>query len=413
MKANPSTQCAEGAVHYAARQPILTANQKVIGYKLFFRQDGKQGPDQDSPQAQISALIDLSSLVGLNTLCDQRLAFISCSRQALLDKHITLLPAERAVAEIPRNIDPSPEVVDACLHLKQAGYRIALENVTLGDPREPLFGLCDFFKVNVHHVASPHLQAIAALHRGRRSRLVADKVESWDDFQSARAAGFQYFQGYFFRKPEILHTHPVASNRIIGMQLLQTITKAELDWQEIENVIRRDAALYYRLLRYLNSAAFGLRHEIRSVRQALTILGENEFRRWCRLAILLDVAQNRPSDLVLSALIRAQFAELVGKQLRMSDTDLFLLGILSLMDAVLEMPMGLVLDGLHLNPNINTALLEHQGPLAPIYDLILAVEAGAWGATVRLCEHLRLDEEFVAQASLEAMAWAQSINKNA
>ncbi len=413
MKANPSTPCAEGAARYAARQPILTANQKVIGYKLLLRHGGKQAPDQDVPQAQISALIDVSSLVGLNTLCDQRLAFISCSRQALLDKHITLLPAERAVAEIPRNIDPSPEIVDACLQLKQAGYRIALENVTSDDPRELLFGLCDFFKVNVHQVPSPHLQAVAALHRGRRSRLLADKVESWDDFQSARAAGFQYFQGYFFHSPEILHTHPVASNRIIGMQLLQTITKAELDWQEIENVIRRDATLYYRLLRYLNSAAFGLRHEIRSVRQALAILGENEFRRWCRLAILLDVAQSRPSDLVLSALIRAQFAELVGKQLRLGDTDLFLLGILSLMDAILEMPMGLVLEGLHLNPDINTALLEHQGPLASFYDLILAVEAGAWGATVRLCEHLKLDEEFVAQASLDAMEWAQSINQNA
>lgn len=399
-----------GAARYAARQPILTASQKVIGYKLIFRASGKQIAGEDSPTAQIDALIDVSSLVGLNTLCDHRLAFISCTQQALVDRHITFLSPERAVAELPRDIQPVPVVIDACGQLRQAGYRIALEALTIADPREPLFEFCDFFKVNVDRVPAPQLDSLTALHRPRRARLLADGVETWDDFQKARKAGFQYFQGHFFRRPETLQTRPVAPNRITGLQLLQAIAKTDLNWQEIEDIIKRDATLYYRLLRYLNSAAFGLRNEIRTVRQALTILGENEFRRWCRLAILLDAAQNRPSDLVLSALIRARFAELVGAKLGTGGDGPFLLGLLSLMDAVLEMPMSRVLDGLNLSADITAALLEHQGPLAPLYDLTLAVEAGVWGATVRLCEHLHLDEEFVAQATLDAMEWAQSIN---
>lgn len=397
------------SIRYASRQPILTATQKVIGYKLFFRPTARSPLGNEPMQAQMDAMLHVSSLVGLNILCDRRLAFLSCSHQSLVEKHITLLPPERAVAELPPGIPVTNDVLAACRKLKQSGYRIALECVTLDDPREPLFEFADFLKISTHHGPFAPMETIAGQHRHRNTRLLADRIETWDDFQLARAAGFQYFQGPFFRKPEVLRTHHVASLRTVGLQLLHTILKPDLDWQEIEDIIKRDATLYYRLLRYLNSAAFGLRSEIRSIRHALTIVGEDEFRRWCRLAIFLDTAHNRPSDLVLSALIRARFAEIVGQRLRTPKADFFLLGLLSLMDAILEIPMSDVLDGLPLSPDIRTALIEHQGPLTPIYDLTLAVEAGAWGATVRLCEYLQLEDEFVTDATLQAIEWAQSL----
>ncbi len=401
------------AARFAARQPILTANQKVIGYKLFLRTPGKQTLDLEPPAAQINALIDVSSLLGINTLCDHRLAFISCSQQALLEGHLNLLPPELTVAELPPDVQPSAAIIEACHNLKQSGYRIALEHVTLEDPRASLFELCDFFKVNMHQLPAPQRDALTNFHRPRRSRLLADHVETWEDFQAARESGFHYFQGFFFRRSETLTTRPMGPSRLIALQLLKIIGQLDLDWKEVEDLLKRDATLYYRLLRYINSAAFGLRSEVRSVSQALNILGEDQFRRWCRLSILLDTAQNRPSDLALSTLLRARFAELIGLKLGIDNADTFLLGLLSLMDAVLEMPMSSVLDGIHLDPAITAALLEHQGPLATLYDLILAVDAGMWGAIVRICERLSLDEEFVAQATIEAMEWAQSITSTA
>ncbi len=397
------------SIRYAARQPILTSTQKVIGYKLFFRAAPQERPGDESLQDRPDSLLDVSSLMGIHTLCDRRLAFLACSHRSLLERHLMLLPAERAVAELPPSIPTTPDVADACRQLKQAGYRIAFESVVLRDPREPLFEFADFLKVNIHQTETAEIEALALQYGKKRSRLLADRVETWDDFQSARSRGFQYFQGLYFRKPERMRVPGVASSRAIGFQLLSAILKPDLDWLEIEAIMKRDAALYYRLLRFLNSPAFGIPSEVRSLRQALTILGEDAFRRWCRLAVVLGAAQNRPSDLVLSALIRARFAELIGQQLRSPDTDFFLLGLLSLMDAILEIPMRDVLDGVPLGPEMRSALIDHQGSLSPLYDLILAVEAGAWGATVRLCEALHLEEEFVADASFQAMEWAQTI----
>lgn len=396
-------------VRYAARQPILTANQRVVGYKLLFRTLGRQTSCGDPSECLGRTAIDVSSLLGLNTLCDNRLAFIGCARATLVEKRITLLPAEKAVAEIPDSVVPDPDLLEACSQLKDAGYRIALDNFHLDDARQPFVEFADFIKVNLKRTCKEDLARLAVVHRAERRRMLADNVEAWEDFQLAREAGFQYFQGYFFRKPENVRTQRVALNRAIGLRVIQVVSRPELDWREIEETIKGDVTLYYRLLRYLNSAAFGLRSEVRSVRQALTILGEEEVRRWCRLAVLVDVALGRPSDLVLSALIRARFGELIGQKVEHGDSDLFLVGLLSLMDAVLEMPMGMVLDGLPLDGETRTLLLEHEGRLAPIFDLMLATEAGAWGAVVRLCERLGLDEEFVAESSLSAMKWAQSI----
>ncbi len=402
-----------GLVRYAARQPILTANQKVIGYKLLFRTGVRSFFSGNDSEDTGRSVIDVSTLLGLNTLCDNRLAFISCTRDILLEKYLTLLPSEKVVAEIPNTVALDGEVLETCRELKDAGYKIALGDFVIDDAREPFVGLADFIKVDIKQTSLGNAAKIAARYRTPNSRMLADGVETWEDFDFTKRAGFRYFQGYFFRKPEIVRTRGVSSNRAACLQLLQAVSRPELNWEEVEDIIKRDATLYYRLLRYLNSAAFGLRSEARSVRQALMILGENEFRRWCRLAVMFDVSQSRPSDLVLSALVRARFGELIGQKVEHGDVDLFLLGLLSLMDAILELPMRQVLEGLPLDLETKTLLLEHNGRLSPLYDLLFAVEAGAWGAVVRLCERLELQEEFVAESHQSAMEWAQTIATNA
>ena len=155
-------------------------------------------------------------------------------------------------------------------------------------------------------------QRLTRRYHGRGPRLIAEKVETREDFEFCKAEGFSYFEGYFFRKPEMMRARGAQSNRTVFLRLLWAISRPDLDWKEIEEIVKSDPMLYFRLLRYLNSAMFGLRGEVRTVGQALTILGEDEIRRWCRLSGMLELSKNKPSDLALAALVRARFAELIS-----------------------------------------------------------------------------------------------------
>ena len=400
-------------VRYATRLPILAASQKVIGYKLLFRTGIQSYLTGNSAGDTNRTAIDVSSLLGLTTLCDNRLAFISCGREILLKDHLLLLPPEKLVAEIEKAVFPDDDVRQACGRLKVAGYKIALGDFTLDDPRGPLIAFADFLKVDIQGASRDDAGKIVARYRGKNCRMLAENVETSEDFELAREAGFRYFQGYFFRRPEKVRARGVSSNLAICLQLLKAISRPEMDWQEVEDIIKCDAALYYRLLRYLNSAALGLRGQVRSVHQALTILGEDHFRRWCRLALMFDMSQGQPSDLMLSALVRARFGELIGEKVEHGDSDMFLLGLLSQMDAILEIPMGAVLEDLPLEPESKTLLLEQTGHLAPIYALVLGVEAGSWWDVVRSCKQLGLEEQFVADAYRAALEWARTIATSA
>ena len=398
-----------GLVRYAARQPILAADETVIGYKLLFRTDLVSHFAWNSSEGASRAAIEVSSLLGLNVLCDNRLAFIHCTRDVLLADYLSFLPAGKVVAEIGREVEPDAAIRQAALDLKRRGFKIALDGFTIDDPRTPLLDLADFLAVDIQHISWEHILRLTRSYGNQSLGLLAENVETRHEFEQALKAGFHYFQGFFFRKPETMRTRGITSNGVTYLRLLQAVSKPEMQWDEIENLIKKDAALYYRLLRYLNSSIFGIRGEIRSVNQALTILGENELRRWCRLAGVFELSSERPSDLVLAALVRARFGETMQDKVEHGKADLFLLGLLSLMDAILQIPMSLVIDGLPLDADSTAVLIDNAGPLLPFYRLVWALEHGAWGAVARACDHLELTEESVADAFSSAMGWAQSI----
>ncbi len=401
-----------GAARLAARLPILSATEQVWAYKLLFRADVKNYfPLLDSDTAS-RRLIDMSSLIGLDTLCNERPAVIVTTRDTLLGEYLALLPPERVIAEIPDSVVMDNEVVEACQKLKGAGARIALGNFKAGEPRRAS-EIADFLKVDVKDSPLGDVVELARHYRNGGPRLIAERVETREDFEFARSMGFSLFEGYFFRKPELMRARSAQSNRHVLLRLLSTVFKPDLDWNELEEIFKSDAVLYVRLLRYLNSAIFGLRSEIKSIRRALTILGENEVRRWCRLSGMLELSKNKPSDLALSALVRARFAELIGTRVEHGDSDLFQVGLLSLTDAMLEISMRDVLDGLPLDEAVKTVLLENRGPLSPIYELLLAVEAGIWPKVEELAVELKIDQNFIAQSHWTAMEWAQSVAASA
>jgi c-di-GMP-related signal transduction protein len=409
----PKQAGANPFLKYAARQPILNGDQQVIGYELLFRDGLENSFGNADPDAASRSVLDSSILMGLDVLCDGHLAFINCTRDLLIRDYVTLLPPEQVAVEVLETVPADDLVIEACRRLKKQGYTIVLDDFFEGDPREPLVELADIIKVDLRVMTPKQSSDMVKRYGNKRCLMLAEKAETREEFVGSKKAGFSYFQGYFFRRPEIVHAREIPANRVNYLRLLQAISQTEVDSRLIENAIKGEASLVYRLLRYLNSPIFGFRQEVKSVRHALTILGEREVRRWIRLVITLVAGQNKPSDLVLTALTRARFCELITEKLGQNSSDLFLVGLLSLMDAILELPMGLVLDGISVDTDVRAVLLGEPSKLSPVYNLMLAQEAGEWEEALALASQLRLPDGFAADTQWTAMQWASQMTSAA
>ncbi|HEX4426840.1 MAG TPA: HDOD domain-containing protein [Terriglobales bacterium] len=395
---------------FVARQPILTSDEKVFGYELLFRDGVEDYFRSSDPEAASRSTLDSSILMGLDVLCDSKRAFVNCTREVLLKDYVTLLPSAQTVVEVLESVPPDDLVKSACRRLKEAGYLIALDDFGFDDPREPLTDLADIIKVDMRRTSFDHAAAMVKLYGPWRCRMLAEKVETREEFLAAKKAGFVYFQGYFFRRPELMQAREIPSNRLNYVRMMQAVSRPELDPREVEEIIKSEASLCYRLLRYLNSAAFGFSNEIHSVRHALSMLGEREARRWIRLVATLAAGQDKSSELVLSALVRARFCELLSPKVPHGESDLFLMGLLSMMDAILETPMVNVLEKIPLDQPTKAALLGGVSPLRPLYQLMLARESGDWENTSFLAKQLNLSEAEIAESYWQAMQWARQVS---
>jgi len=397
---------------YVARQPILDREEQVFGYELLFRDGLVNAFSGDSDEAS-RATLDRSLLMGLDVLCDGRRAFVNCTRDTLIHGLVTLLPSASTAVEILENVPPDPEVMAACCSLKEAGYLIALDDFVAGDSRAALAEIADIIKVDLLLTTEAQREALVKQYGPWRCRMLAEKVETQADFFRARDQGFVYFQGYFFRRPEMLNTRDMPANRLNYLRMLAEVSRPELDVAELEKVIKSETSVCYRLLRYLNSAVFGLKSEIHSVRHALSMLGERQVRRWVRLVAAVGAGQEKTSDLVLTALVRGRFGELLQPRVKHGESDLFLLGLLSLIDAMLEMPMADVLERVPLDRETKAVLLGQPSLLRPVYQLVLAHESGEWEAVSHLCASLSLDPEQVAGFYWRAQEWAREVSAGA
>lgn len=396
---------------FVARQPIFTREEQVFGYELLFR-DGVENYFQCSDaEAASRNTLDSSMLLGLDVLCGTRRAFINCTYDVLLKDYITLLPANQTVVEILESVVPDALVIAACQRLKEAGYLIALDDFDLEDPREALTDFADIIKVDLKLTPPDRQAALIKKYGPWRCRMLAEKVETREEFLAAKNAGFVYFQGFFFSHPEILTTHEIPANRMNYLRMLQAVSKDQLDPREIENLVKVETSICYRLLRYLNSAAFGFGSEIHSVRHALSLMGEREIRRWVRLIATLGAAQQKSTELVLLALARARFCELLSPQIQHGDSDLFLLGLLSLIDVMLEVPMVSILEKVRVNQETRSVLLGGASRLRPLYQLMLASESGDWQAVSDICPKVDMSDMEVAETYFQAMRSSRQVGE--
>ena len=396
-------------LRFVARQPIFDREEKVFGYELLFRDGLKNAFTGTDVEAASRATLDSSLLMGFDVLCDGKRAFLNCTRETLVHGLVHLLPPQSTIAEILESVPPDPEVMTACQTLKESGYMIALDDYVHDDAREPMIEFADIIKVEMKLTTPEQRADLIKRHALRHCRMLAEKVETREELRIARQQGFIYFQGYFFRKPEILSTRNMPANRLNYLRMLQEVSHPELNVPALEKLIKVEASICYRLLRYMNSPVFGFNCEIHSVRHALAMLGDREVRRWVRLVAAVGAGQGQVSDLVLSSLVRARFCELLAPQVQHGESDLFLLGLLSLIDSMLEMSMSDVLEKVPLDHETKAVLLGKPSPLRPVYQLMLAYESGEWDAARQLEDTLHLDDQQVAGFYWQAQQWASEV----
>lgn len=396
-------------LRYVARQPIFDREERVFGYELLFR-DGLENAFSGNRDEASRATLDRSLLVGLDVLCDGRRAFVNCTRDTLIKGLVMLLPSASTVVEVLESVPADPDVVAACRSLKEAGYMLALDDYVANDPREALADIADIIKVEMQLTTEEQQAELIKRFGPWRCRMLAEKIETRAEFVRARDQGFVYFQGYFFRRPEMMKTRDMPAHQMNYMRMLQEVSRPNLDLVELEKLVKAEASVCYRLLRYLNSAIFGFQSEIHSVRHALSILGERDVRRWVRLVAAVGAGQDKTTDLVLSALVRARFGELLASRVQHGESDLFLLGLLSLIDAMLEMPMDQVLEKIPLDHATKAVLLGQPSVLGPVFRLMLAHESGDWTAAAQLSASMRLNSEDVAGDYWQAQQWAREVS---
>ena len=285
--------------HCLARQPILTADERVIGYELLFRESPEDHRFTADGESATCTIIDTLTIVGLDVICDDGMAFINCTRETLTKEFFGLLTPHKAAFEIQANVSADESIIEACHRIKEAGSMVALDQFRPNDARAPLAAYADFIKVDAKMVPASQCAAIVAAYGNPQCQMLAYKLESWQDFMTAKRNGFTLFQGYFFSQPERLRLREVPVNQVTCLRLLQAVSQPKFQLDEIEDLLKREPSLCYRLLRYLNSPMLGLSCTVSSVRHALNLLGERESIRWVRMATTLAMGHGKCSDLVL------------------------------------------------------------------------------------------------------------------
>jgi len=286
MNASAKTAPSEKPESCLARQPILNKDENVLGYELLFRENSQEDRFNSDFEGGTRSIIDTLNVMGLDVVCDGRRAFINCTHDMLLKEFFLLLPAEKAVVEIQENVPADERAIAACQQLRLEGYGIALDNFVPDDAREKLIPYADYLKIDIRRVLPQQCAAILKKY-GTICSMIAQRVETRLQFITAVKDGFTLFQGYFFRHPERMRARHIPANQASQLRLLKAISAPEVDMAAVEELIKHDASLCYRLLRYLNSPMLGMSNTVRSVRHGITLLGERELIRWIRMATTL------------------------------------------------------------------------------------------------------------------------------
>lgn len=397
---------------YIARQPIVDAEHRLIAYELLFRHSAhaQSAHIESDVDAGISVISNTLFNMGTEWLLKGKLAFVNMEISMLMSSFSTLLPKDNVVIEVLETVRVTPEALERLQELKAAGYRFALDDFNYLPESDSLLPLASYVKLDVLAHTPQDLARMVHALRKYPVQLVAEKVETPEQFRHCRSLGFDFFQGYYFARPENIVTRVINPTHATVLQLMEKV-RTDADLHELETLFKKDVALTFKLLRYINSAGFGLSCEVQSIRHAVSILGMQPLYRW--LSLLLVTAGSGPTapTLARTAITRGRLCELLGKEnLPRNDQDnLFIVGVFSLLPALLEISMEQLLDRVVIPDTFADALLQRAGLYGPFLALAEAVESGELARLEAISMSLMLTSERVNEAHMQALAWVEQL----
>jgi c-di-GMP-related signal transduction protein len=389
---------------FIGRQPILDSKLKVVGYELLFRSsnvDAFDGSDDNKATSQVinNALLE----IGLDDIIGNKPAFINFSKDLLINGVVELLPPERVVLEILETVKVDDELVAGVKALVDGGYKIALDDFTFSEEWIPLIELAHIIKFDVMAFSVEEIKEQTMKFAGRNIKFLAEKVETQDEYNQFKELGFDYFQGYFFSKPDIISHQGLSPDNISLLQLIAQLQKPDTEIDEIEKLISQNVSLSYKLFRCINSAAFGLKNKMTSIKQAVVYLGNQRLKNWaCLLAMTGN--SNKPEELIQVGLVRAKMCEFIADEIEASEKDsFFVVGLFSILDAMLDQPLANILNKIPLDDSLNKALLEGTGEMGLALRCSLCCEQCIWDEI----QFPNISRERLFEFHQDAMIWAR------
>ena len=398
---------------YVARQPIFNRKKHTLGYELLFR-DGENNAYPahiESNRATYRLIVENFLSVGLNPSIPSSRCFINFPYQSLLRRLPQSLPKDKVVIEILETCPPTPELLEAVKDLYQQGYMIALDDFTSTPEWEAFLKYTHIVKLDIMQMGLEAACDLVKKHQGKKYSFLAERVETEEEFQQAKQAGFKFFQGYFFSKPEIVKTKYISPEHVIAMELFQEVCKPQVDFQRVENIVAKDVALSYKLLRFVNTMSPRLEVSISSFRQALVYLGQDKLKMFVSLAVASYVSDKKPKELYSLSLQRAQFCQRMSRYQPFEGhtEQAFMIGLFSLLDALLDLSLEHLVEQLPLCQIIKLALLRREGPYGQLLALEESFEHADWEQIEQYCATLGLSIDQVKVELAEAQRWSHSI----
>jgi len=397
---------------FIGRQPVMDVKQQIIGYELLFKRSAETQTaiSEDDLKTCSNILVNTMDNMDVQWLLGDKLAFINVNESMLMSEFLELMPPQRTILAILRTVVAGEAVVKRCKELRKLGFKIALDNPQLGTQLEPLTAIADYIKIDSQSTSQTEAGKLFNRYSTPTTLIIAEKIETLEQFETYKQIGFKRFQGFYFARPETFTSKVINPSFDSVLNLLNLVSQ-DSDIAEIENAFKQDAALSFKLLRYINSVGFGLSCEIQSIKHGLTILGRKQLYRWLTLLMVTAGENTTPPVLMKTAITRGRLTELLGKSyFEKQDIDnLFIIGVFSLLDAILKMPIERVLEKIQLPEVVTEALLNRKGVYGPFLQLTEACEGADSERILELAELLQYDANKVNECHIAAIAWTENL----
>ncbi len=400
---------------YVAREPILDAKRQVFAYELLFR-DGKSNcfPDLQPDEATSRILAANHLTLGLEDLACHKKSFINFHQHNLTHDFPESLDPESVVVELVDTIMGDDALLKSCQHIRDMGFKIALEEHEFNNRYQRFQSCIDIVKVDLNKMNTQAFEKQLPSLKRHNITLVAEKVETNEDFKRCLDMGFDYFQGYFFARPEVIRQKNISTSNLAMLELLQESASDSFDIDRLNAIFERDAGLAYMLLRFINNPMVNKREKITSLRHALNYLGQIELKKFVALLAIANLGQEKPSELLHLSLVRAKFCDLLGREKTggKDSAEAFMVGLLSLLDAILDMHMEDVMGRLPIANNIKGAILGQSGMLRNYLMTARALESATWLQVIRLSKDMQISQKRIHGLFNEAIVWGNSIRSS-